>query len=169
MIRGIIYGLIDSDTLELRYVGQTMKPLAERFRKHKRGIYNLHLRRWLAKRPVSIIVLERDPADLDEAERYWIAAMRTQGARLLNLTDGGGGGTPGYNHTAATREKLRAASLGNQHGKGHKHTAAAREKMSAAMRGKVPWSKGKKHTPETRAKMSAAARKREAKRRERLL
>ena len=91
-MKGIIYGLVDNSTMELRYVGQTIEALACRFKRHMK-LYssNAHLNNWLRSADASAIVLERDPEDLDEAEMRWIADARAQGARLINLTDGGGG------------------------------------------------------------------------------
>ena len=146
---GIIYGLIDSETLELRYVGQTTKLLDVRLRRHKNRRDNPHLRNWLDKCPVSIITLERDPADINEAERRWIREMREQGARLINMTDGGEGGL-GHKHTPETRAKMRAAKLGNQYALGYQHTSEARAKQSATLQGH------KRNTPEARARMSVA-------------
>lgn len=104
----MIYGLIDSDTLELRYIGQTTKSLDSRFKEHKRyRSPNSHLNNWLRSTNVNAIVLERDSVDLDEAEMCWISDMREQGARLLNMTDGGGG-LKGYVCTEEHRAKLSA-------------------------------------------------------------
>lgn len=182
---GIIYGLVDADTLELRYVGQTIRPLEVRLRRHRAARGNSHLRNWLAKRPVSIIALERNPADLDAAEIRWIAAMRAEGARLLNLTDGGEGGTfTGRTHTIESRAKMAVAHTGLKHtpetrarmsntsAGHHRHTAASREKLRGAALGRTHsletraklrvaslgnqnWL-GRKHTPEARARMRAA-------------
>jgi len=152
---GVIYGLIDSDTLELRYVGQTVQPLAERFRVHKRARVNPHLNHWLHARPISIIVLEHSPTDLNEAERRWIAAMRAQGARLLNLTAGGDGApcgnqyALGKQHNVESRAKNSSAAMGNQNALGCTRTPETRAKLRAALL-------GYKHTPEARANMSAA-------------
>mgnify|MGYP001617177300 CR=1 FL=1 len=154
---GIIYGLIDSDTLELRYVGKTVMPLEKRLADHRCGrSTNRHLNNWLRAKPVSIITLERDSEDLNEAECRWIAAMRVEGARLLNITDGGNGGAP----SVETRAKISAALMG------YKHTATARAKMRAAALGRVASVEarakmrdahlGLKHSAETRAKISAA-------------
>ena len=137
---GTIYGLIDSDTLELRYVGKTIHSLKARLRRHRNHPTNPHLRNWLRARPVNIIILERDPVDLDEAEMCWIADMRVAGARLLNMTDGG---TAGWQHTPETRAKMNAARIGRP------VTAETRAKLSAALMGRTL-------TVETRAKMSAA-------------
>lgn len=154
---GTIYGLIDANTLELRYVGQTTRP--ERRRTE-------HLRTWPNLR---MIVLEHNPPDgLDKAERRWIEDMKSQGARLLNIANGGSG------PTAETRAKMSAAmkrpevcaKLSAAHmGKilsaehrakisatlmGHPVSAETRAKLSAVNMGKT-------HSVETRAKLSAAS------------
>mgnify|MGYP001615733050 CR=1 FL=1 len=169
-MNGIIYGLIDSDTLELRYIGKTTKPLEKRLCRHMQcRTRNHHLNRWLRARPVNIIVLERDPIDLNETEMCWIADMREQGARLLNMTDGGGGST-GVNHSVEARAKMRAAKLGRkltvEHRAkmsaaklGRKFTAEHRSKLSAAGMGNQN-ALGHRHTIEARAKMSLAAKSR---------
>ena len=182
-MKSIIYGLIDNETLELRYIGQTVKPLAARFKQHMRFCSpNVHLNNWLHSADVSAIVLERDPENLNEAEMCWIADMRAAGARLLNMTDGGGG-TNGRKYTVETCAKISARAVDRRHSvetrikmsaahvgriptaetrakmsaaqKGHKYTIETRTKISAAMKGKQN-SLGYKHTTETRSKLSAA-------------
>ena len=148
----IIYGLIDGNTLELRYVGQTIKTPEARLTKHYHSNRNPHLYNWLRSTNVNVVVLERDPVDLDEAERRWISDMRAQGALLLNITDGGGG-TLGHQHTPATRIKMSIAKRGV---KRCPPTVEVRAKISAGMRGKQNML-GRKHTTETKIKMSAAA------------
>ena len=153
---GIIYGLIDGNTLELRYIGKTSKSTAQRLKQHKQGhSSNLHLNRWVAINHINIIILERNPEDLDEAEIRWIREMRGQGARLLNLTDGGGGIV---SPSLETRAKMSAAKIGNQNSLGYKHTDAARAKMSIARTGHRYKRVGglRIHSPETKAKISAA-------------
>ena len=160
----IIYGLIDNETLELRYVGQTTKALSRRLSQHKRERRrrNIHLANWLLARPVNITPLEYDPEDINEAERRWIREKRKQGARLLNLTDGGQCGVPsaetraaistammGHTTSAETRAKISMALMGNQHNLGHKHTTKTRTKMSVSRMGHPV-------SAETRAKISVA-------------
>ena len=172
MKTGIIYGLVDNSTMELRYVGQTRKPLHVRFKRHMKLLSpNVHFNNWLRIADVSAIVLERDPINLNEAEMCWIADMRAAGARLLNMTDGGGG-CQNYKHTLEICAKISAAMMGKQNGLGYKHTAEVRAKISVASRSRSIETRAKlsaasmgnhnalghKHTPETRAKISVAAR-----------
>lgn len=72
--------------------------------------------------------LEEDPADSNEAERRWIALLRSRGARLTNHTDGGDGGSGKVSPEA--RAKISAALRGVPLTKEH------REKLSRAHRGK---------------------------------
>lgn len=146
---GVIYGLIDSDTGEIRYVGQTTKLLEERFARHMRTPRRRHLYNWLRSCSPKAIILERVPIkNLNDAEVRWIANMRERGVQLVNLTDGGEC-IRGYRPTPETRVKLSAALMGNQRSLGYKHTSEARAKIGAA-------SKGRTHNPETRAKISKA-------------
>ena len=151
----IIYGLIDN-TLELRYIGKTLRQLELRVAEHmKYRSSNIHLNNWLRIRHVSAIVLENDPEDLDKAERQWITNARVKGMRLLNITDGGTGGNTfsGQSPQAKTArgDKIRAAKLGS------KHSAETRVKMSDAKIGNQN-ALGHICSPEARAKMSAAHR-----------
>jgi len=170
---GIIYGLINSDTLEIRYIGKTILLPEKRLIQHKRRKDNKHLRNWLVKYPVSIIVLECVGIieNLNVVEIRWIADMRAQGARLLNLTDGGEG-ILGHPHTLEAKTKMRgrklsletkakmsASKIGNKYSLGHTYsrTTETKDKLSAAMMGRQN-AKGCKHTKvsaETRAKIGA--------------
>jgi hypothetical protein len=87
-------------------------------------------------------VLETDPADLNEAERRWIARGRELGWRLTNLTDGGEGFAG--RHSAETRARMSVTHRGvkrapftNQH----------RANLSLA-------ASARRASPETRRKMS---------------
>ena len=153
MTVSVIYGLIDGGTLELRYVGKTTHPIENRLRGHKAGKGpNKHLNRWLASTPVNVIVLERDPADLDEAEVRWIREMRERGARLLNILAGGQGWTRGRKFTPEHRAKISVALRGHVY---PKQTVEHRAKISAALKGNKN-ALGYQATPETRAKLRAA-------------
>jgi hypothetical protein len=151
---GSVYGLIDGDTLELRYVGQTIQSLAARLSQHTHNCRtpNLHLSRWARAAYVSILVLERDPPDLNEAETRWIREMREQGARLLNFADGGSAnrGQRGRTVSAETRARISTAM------RGRFKSEETRAKFRIAMTGHAPWNKGKACSAETRAKMRAA-------------
>jgi len=145
-----IYGLIDGDIMELRYVGQTSVPEQRRASHKDACSSNLHLNNWLCKTNWNMITLERDPVDLDEAEIRWIAQTREGGARLLNLADGGiGNNGP---HTDETRARMRAAAKGRP-----PVSAETRARTSAAMMGTKNSFWGRRHTPKTRAILSAWA------------
>jgi hypothetical protein len=97
----IIYAMGEPDTHEPRYVGKTEKSLQHRLGQHLRqaragagGYRNNWLRGLLArgKRPViwplEVVV---DEQDWQGVERYWIARLLAEGARLTNGTAGGDG------------------------------------------------------------------------------
>jgi hypothetical protein len=99
----LIYALIDPQTGEPRYVGKSQRGL-QRPREH--GFLavlardrNFHKVNWLKRlRRLGLqygtVVLwaSPSPSGLADAERFWIANLRSRGFRLLNLTDGGDGG-----------------------------------------------------------------------------
>ena len=89
-------------TGDVRYVGKTVRTVWHRVRAHsyaaKKPSPRLPVARWLKKHieagdPFHIKHLERVPPGSNwiERERFWIAKYRNEGARLLNLTDGGDG------------------------------------------------------------------------------
>jgi len=96
--------------------------------------------------------------DATEAETFWIAAFRSYGATLLNMTDGGEGST-GWIATAETRLKMIESSKTRR-----PVSEKTRQRMSAAQKGRTFTPEAiekmrKAHaniSPETRAKMSAA-------------
>lgn len=156
MSKGVIYGLCDPDTLELRYVGKTTRDSQVRLKGHlddARRHPSTRLHYWLRSltrrgaKP-SLLVLERTSSEkpiLDEAERRWIREMRAAGARLCNLTDGGDGFSSGHTVTATTRRRISRAMRGKT------KSAEHREKIAASLRGR----KTKPCSSETRAKISA--------------
>lgn len=129
---GIIYGLCDPLTGELRYVGKSSRDdPRQRVSEHYYAALrraDTHVARWIRKvgRP-TVVVLEQDPDDLDDAERWWIAKLSI--FRLCNHTEGGDGG------------------------RGLSPSAERRAIVSAKL-------KGRPKSPETRARIAAAARRR---------
>lgn len=90
-----IYALVDPDTHEIRYIGQTAYP-KRRFSYHTRLSCNqgsTHRQTWLrsligaGKQPVMVILEETDTSD--QREMYWIDQGRKAGLRLTNTADGG--------------------------------------------------------------------------------
>lgn len=129
-----IYALRHPDTLEVRYVGKTVRSLNRRLGNHidnaKRSKHNRHLSNWIldilsnGKRPVIELIEEVDNSVWQERERYWIA----QYPNLINLTEGGDG-CKGFLHDEVTRIKCGIANVGR------KHTQEFKDAVSSRMRG----------------------------------
>lgn len=98
---GVIYGLIDGLTGELRYVGKTTRAPRLRLYKHKAqalGPVRMALYEWIRedmrrRKALELVVLEGPvpPAEVDDAERWHIAYFRAIGCDLLNRAPGGEG------------------------------------------------------------------------------
>lgn len=101
---GKIYVLKDPETLEIRYVGQTIQRLDRRMSTHiydalyrNNGNYNIPKCNWFRKLfkqdkyPIIECIEEVERHILDEREIYWIKYFKNNGCKLLNLTDGGNG------------------------------------------------------------------------------
>lgn len=153
----LIYGCIDPRTLLIRYIGRSSSGLS-----HPRGYKSpcmlkdtTHRSRWIKELlrlglTYGVVVLEEvpDSADLNPAERWWIAYGRMSAWPLVNLT-AGGDGLSGYKLAPKTKAKISAAN------KGRVPTLEAREANARAQR-------GRKHAAETRHKMSLSATARQA-------
>lgn len=109
---GHVYALIDPNTLQVRYVGKTIKEsIYSRYAEHTKdaragGRWYVH--RWLRKinfkaqvKLIETVVIDQ----LWQAERKWIKYYRDHGYPLTNLTDGGEG-TSGYSHTASFKKRM---------------------------------------------------------------
>lgn len=90
---GVIYSL--SDENGVRYIGQSKK-MKRRFAQHNSLSNNVYARpvcHWITKllrggkHPIFTVI--EATADLDAREIYWIKKFREDGARLLNVSDGG--------------------------------------------------------------------------------
>lgn len=186
---GYIYVIVDPTTFSPRYVGQTVKDPKRRLYEHlkcaRRGSEH-HVHRWIRSlfdKPLLFVAERVEKSYLDNAERQWIAFLRSCGCDLTNLTDGGRGqGVPGYVRTAEHSAKIAAANRGKRRSVAARRNIAAgsrgrmcsdmtRMKMSIAHRGH-PVSNltrlrisntqkgrpGRKQSPETRAKIGEASR-----------
>jgi len=163
-VTAVIYALVD-ELGQPRYVGQTAKPLRHRFARHlsnARG-RSRPLDEWLRATPyASIVPLEVNPVEADEAERRWIRQMREGGVPLLNVYDGGRRAPTGLRHTAEARRRIGDARRGRSLSEDH------RRKLSEAHSG-VPLSpehraaigrggRGLVMSPEARENIAAAKR-----------
>ena len=158
-----IYVLKHPDTLEVRYVGKTVRSLSRRLGNHianaKGNKHNKHLSNWIIKilndnkRPIIELLEECEYSVWQEREKFWIS----QFPNLINLTEGGDG-CLGFIHDNLTKEKLRMAMIGR------KHTEEFKQAMSLRLKGK-PLSEehkanigkansGKKATDATKRKLS---------------
>lgn len=161
-----IYMLVDPETDEIRYVGKSIRP-AQRLLNHMNERSNTHRSHWLQTlrqkglRP-RMVILETIEGrwPWQDAERFWIAHLRSLGARLVNGTSGGDG-VPNLSPDA--RERIRSAWVGRRHkpetieklrpiSSTRRHSEATRRKMSRAQRGRV-------FAPAHLAKIAAANRK----------
>ncbi|MFC8447662.1 NUMOD3 domain-containing DNA-binding protein [Kitasatospora sp. NPDC057223] len=192
----VIYALT-LDGVNYRYVGMTQIGAEARLRIHLKTGRNPRLpsARWIKKHRdlgadiKSVVLEECTPENVGAREAIWIERLRTEGHALLNLTEGGRGGLPGYVHSPASRAKMSAkrkgqildaawrAKIAEAHARRERKplTEATREKLraAAARRGPIIISeeqkarqsaamRGRKLTAEHRAKLSAAQQKRPA-------
>ncbi len=121
---GVIYGARADGSDEFRYIGLTTKTVIARKNQHfaaaARG-QKTPFADWLRKYPnpervhfESLeLVMSDDLEDLGYAEQRWIAKLRKEGHRLLNLTDGGLGPT-GQVWTPEMREAARIRNTGRK-------------------------------------------------------
>jgi NUMOD3 motif len=151
MRMGHIYSLSDPDTGEVRYIGKTILKPSSRLKCHinaaKNGGNN-YVHRWirtLSKPPQMTIICDAPESNLNNLEIYWIATMKSAGARLTNLTRGGDGPI-GYRHSAEALARISAS------GRGKPKSAEHRAKISTSLIGKTT---GRKMSAETRVKLSA--------------
>lgn len=113
-----VYGLRESGSEAIRYIGQTTYPLDHRLKRHwqEANKGNKTARsNWMRSvrdrgGEIEAVPLEQH-AEWNAAEIDWIAKYREDGASLLNHTDGGQGTTPG---TKFTEERIQACKEAQQ-------------------------------------------------------
>lgn len=139
-------------------MGKTVRTAEHRLKGHLRTAREgrTHVSTWIRSldEPPVVRVLEECPRDeLNERERYWIAKLKADGAKLCNHTEGGDGGASdrgpwnkGIPQTPEVKAKLAAAH------RGLKASPETRAKMRVSRAKRPPAS------AETRARMAAARR-----------
>lgn len=110
-----LYSLEDGATGGIRYVGMTRKSVASRRNNHLKNARNGgtgHVSKWIRKcnYNIGVVVLDSEPEDLAEAERFWIKGLRKNGLELTNMTDGGEG-LLGHKWTTEQRERVKGVKL----------------------------------------------------------
>jgi hypothetical protein len=122
---GVIYGVREMGSTEVRYVGLTTKTIlrrrSEHFKNADRGIktpFADWLRTYKSREDVFFgsleLIMSDDLADLGAAEQRWIHRLREDGHRLLNLTDGGLG-PRGYVWSDEQRRAVGDRTRGTTH------------------------------------------------------
>ena len=120
MRKTFIYYLKHPSTLEIRYIGKTVKPLSCRLSNHinnaKKAKHNKHLSNWInsviqnGERPIIGLLEICEEYDWKEQEKFWISLY----SNLVNATLGGDG-CEGLKHSQETIEKIRSINLGRKH------------------------------------------------------
>lgn len=128
-----IYGLVNPETQELRYIGKTTNTL-KRYQSHCRAKGNSYRDKWIrslkdAGLMPEMVIIETCGNDWVEAEKFYIAYFKSLGCLLTNLT-AGGEGCEGHKHTDETKRIMRLKKLHKPLSQEH------RESLSSAAMGK---------------------------------
>lgn len=166
-----VYGLIDPDTREMRYVGSTNIGM-KRPRNHLLPCVYLkdgrRVYRWVREaigngRIPEIVIIEYVPTDrnLIQDETGWMVYFRQIGCRLLNATGRAGGtGMTGKHHTEETKRKISQAKLGRKLSEqSRKNIGAASKKRGVSpktIQKAADARRGKPRSEETKRKCSEA-------------
>ena len=158
-----VYTLAHPQSKEIRYVGQTERPLPARLAEHKYNSTHKHTHLYCWWRSCSphpeIELLEEysSAEEMDKGEIYWIKRLRTIGARLTNHSDGGEAGFRGGHHTAEAKAKISAKSMGRPNTNYHLSIQRAHEALRNHVRTpEENKSRGRPQTPEMRLAHSRA-------------
>lgn len=143
MDAALIYGLVSSRDVSIRYVGQS-KPEQKR-----RLYYHLYyaqrggrspVAKWIRREvaegfKVSMLPFCMGQRNVDEV--FYINRCKQLGYRLLNVTPGGDGGSAktGFKHSAETRLKMSQSAVGKN--KGVIRNEDFRARVSATMKQRI--------------------------------
>lgn len=151
MKRVFIYGLVDPETMQIRYIGKTVNP-DQRLASHCNEKSRCHRSNWIRSLRAKgmkpfMVFIEEIIGDWpwQEAERFWIALATRSGWPITNNTSGGDGV---HDLPKEARERISSAWIGRKHSAESKaligiasgsrtHSAETKEKMSAAHSGRI--------------------------------
>lgn len=146
MAYGVIYKITNKFN-GMPYIGQTTRPIEERFREHARRdtFLGRTIKKYGKENFLIEIIEECETLEkLNECEKFWIAYFNCISPNGYNLTEGGEGSI----YTDEHRKNLSRAMSGEKNPHyGKHHTSEAKEQIAASRR-------GKKLPAETCAKMS---------------
>lgn len=122
-----IYALKLKDSTEIKYVGRTSESLETRLSKHKTNAKfdknKTHRHYWILKHynDIEIVLIEDNIETFEDScvrEIFHITEHRKT-YTLINSTNGGDGGCPGYKHTEESKKKIGDAHRGKKLSKEH--------------------------------------------------
>lgn len=155
---------------EVRYVGQTMRPLGVRLKAHRSLSESdqSYRARWIRKLKamglgpsIHGVTSRLSLKEADAYETELVGLLRAEGFSLVNTT-AGGGGLAGYQHSAETKAKIGQSHRGKKVSEQTRAMLSAyrlRRPMSEESRKKMSESRrGLLHTAETKAKIGTAHR-----------
>jgi Uri superfamily endonuclease len=140
-----VYGIIEAQSGELRYVGKTCQKLQTRLKRHiaeaRRSDKVTHKLNWLREQlnnnciPKIFLIEEHATAtEAFSAEVELIAYYKSLGCSLVNSNAGGLGGL-GYKHSTERIAFLKSLTGTKSHRYRHKHTQESKELMSINRKG----------------------------------
>jgi group I intron endonuclease len=166
MNTGYVYGLVDPNSFEVRYIGKTIRDLEVRLYEHTTRINNTHKSNWIKSlgnsTPSIINLFEHSCCDVNELNSILYEKEQlliNEYPNLTNHTDGGQG-LVGHKFTEEHKKKISDALSGEnnpmygRYGEnnpyyGKKHSDEIRKKISNSLI-------GTKHTKEHRENISKA-------------
>lgn len=151
----VIYGLLDPNTKELRYIGYTSNQKSRYMAHHSLSKLRIisHKNNWIKSliakdQKAEMIILERyqTAVELLEAEIDLIAYYKFIGCNLTNSTLGGDGFISGFKYSKARNLAISKSKLGST------HSEESKKKMSESHKGMTHV--GCKHSQKTKDKLS---------------
>jgi len=161
-----IYGLVEKNTNNLRYIGKTTDP-KRRIRRHinERFIHNTYKDRWIRKlidcgeEPEIFLIDTVCKTEWQYWEKFYISYYKFIGCLLTNGTEGGDQppSTKGRKHTEESKMKMSMSKKGKPIpwlNNGSERSGQHRQNLSNSLKGRVSPNKNKKFNDEYKKKLS---------------